>query len=165
MASQKASIAHFLNKVAPKYVRDHVFYFNIQQLHLTLTLTQSFPTWATRNPRDYFTEVPKKCVNKEKLALKGKFGVFHIAQLQTILQVGSQTRHKLKTCDELRSRLIRAFLDYAWGTRQQKRSGSFQLILTKSIKTSLNATCKPNSDPKANPKSNKKKKVKSCLLN
>ena len=73
--------------------------------------------------------------------------------------------HKLKTCDELHFGLIRAFLDYAWGTRQQKRSGSFQLILTKHLNNLLNVKCKPNSDPKANPKSNKKKKVKPCLLN
>ena len=74
------------------------------------------------------------------------------------------SRHKLKTYDDLRSCLIRAFLDYAWGTRQQKRSGSLQLILTKHL-NNLNVKCKPNSDPKTNPKSNKKKKVKPCLLN
>ena len=65
--------------------------------------------------------VRKKCVNKEKLALKGKLGVFHIAQLQTISQVGSQTRHKLKTCDELHSRLIRSVLEYAWGAHGNKK--------------------------------------------
>ena len=65
--------------------------------------------------------------------------------------------HKLKTCDELHFGSIRAFLDYAWGTRQQKRSGSFQLVLTKPLNNLLNAKYKANSDPKANPKSNKKK--------
>ena len=43
------------------------FKFKVQQLHLTLSLTQGFLTWATRNPRDYVTGVRKKCVNKEKL--------------------------------------------------------------------------------------------------
>ena len=79
MASQKASIAHFLNKVAPKYVRDHVFYFNIQQLHLTLTLTQSFPTWATllgirhRGTREMRYEGKVWSIN-----------LFYIAELQTV---------------------------------------------------------------------------------
>ena len=71
--------------------------------------------------------------------------------------------HKLKSCDELHFDLIRAFLDYAWGRRQQKRSGSFQLILTTFLM--LNVNLKLKCDPKANPKSNKKKKVKSSSLN
>ena len=72
--------------------------------------------------------------------------------------------HKLKTCDELHFGLIMAFLD-CMGYTATKRSGSFQLILTKHLNNLLNVKCKPNSDPKANSKSNKKKQFNSCLLN